>query len=429
MEDSMDAPRCWKSEKILVDMGPGREPIDIVPYLADPDDDVQTAARLRLEPRLVFCDKMYPPSWNAQKKIVDAVKNAVAKVDNVNLNIYGTRPKTTQPFVTLSCDMSRTYRPPKNPDEIQATVYESKEELPRVDKAGIRKDRMVNKNGGNRPEGQSKKRRTYTEKMPPGELCSFRIKIILDPEVCWHILSGSGCRCHTFHPKRTTSAKRRRMDTFTEKERDDAAIFTRQGSAGVGVGILKEQTGTILSQSQLLYNKNQNEIKTGHVPPPAPGDIPGVGSTAEQCIRYLEKERQEGKKSFIALYHSVQLSTLLTIKKKRQAKASKGRKAGPLPAAVGNQEDGESEPTEQERTAEPLPAADHTQNDQNSEPTESTTAAMVMEVESCDANGIRSQKVCFRSSMNVSKLDRRFCLLSSGCEQTSNAFSSYTLKC
>jgi hypothetical protein len=25
--------------KILVDMGPGREPIDIVPYLADPDDD------------------------------------------------------------------------------------------------------------------------------------------------------------------------------------------------------------------------------------------------------------------------------------------------------------------------------------------------------------------------------------------------------
>jgi hypothetical protein len=44
--------------KILVDMGPGREPIDIVPYLADPDDDVESAARHRLEPPLVFCDKM-----------------------------------------------------------------------------------------------------------------------------------------------------------------------------------------------------------------------------------------------------------------------------------------------------------------------------------------------------------------------------------
>jgi hypothetical protein len=380
MEDSMDAPRCWKSEKILVDMGPGREPIDIVPYLADPDDDVESAARHRLEPPLVFCDKMYPPLWEERKKVMDAVKHAVAKVDNVNLNLYRSNPNDEKPSIIFSCDMSRPYRPPKNPNEIQATVYEeNKELLSRIDKPDIRNDVMVNKRLGNRTNGQSEARRTHTWKPPQGECCPYRIRVVLKRKECWYIPSGSGCRCHKFHPKHTTSAKRRRMDTCTEKERDDAAIFTRQGSAGVGVGILKEQTGVTFSGSQLLYNKNKNEIKTGHVPPQAPGEIPGVGSSAEQCIRYLEKERQEGKKSYIALYHSVKLSTLLTIKKKRKVKESKKRKAGPLPA-------------EQETTAGPLAAAeDDNQNDQNSEPTESTSAAMVMDVESCDENGIRSQ--------------------------------------
>jgi hypothetical protein len=388
MEDSTDAPQCWKSESIFVEMGPGREPIDIAPYLADTDDNAETASIQRLKPRLVFCDKLYLPVWEERQKIVDAVKNAVAKADNVNLNVYQTKPKDKQPCTILSCEFSRSYRLPKNPDIIQATVYESKDKLPRVDKADIRNDRMVNKHMANRPNGKKKSKRTTTSKPPPQECCTYRIRILLDPGKCWFLQSGGGCRQHKFHPKYSPSEKRRRFDTLTEGQRDDAAIYTRHGTAGVGVGILKEQTGATFSASQLRFNKNKNEIKNGHVPPPAPDDSPGAGSTAEQCIRYLEKERQEGKKSYIALYHSVKHSTLLTIQKKRKARASKLEKHRKAEASKGRK--GGTEPAVDDTQEDEVPVADDTQKDQNSEPTESTAAAMVMEVESCDENGIRS---------------------------------------
>jgi hypothetical protein len=60
---------------------------------------------------------------------------------------------------------------------------------------------------------------------------------------------------------------------------------------------------------------------------------------------------------------------------------------------------------------------------------------MVMDVESCDANGteVRRPLLTCEEELQVEsmlspiyervcKLDRRFCLLSSGCEQTNNAF-------
>jgi hypothetical protein len=388
MEDSTDAPQCWKSESIFVEMGPGREPIDIAPYLADTDDDAETASSLRLKPRLVFCDKLYPPVWEDRKKIEDAVKNAVSNADNVNLNLFKTKPKKKFPYTILACEFARSYRLPKNPDEIQATVYDNKEELPRVDKADIRKDRMVNKRKANRANGKKEPKRTTTTKPPPQECCTYRIRIMLDPGNCWYLPSGVGCRCHKFHPKYSSSEHRRRFDTLTKREQDDAAIYTRHGSAGVGVGILKEQTGATFSASQLRCNKNKNEITTGHVPPPAPDDSPGAGSTAEQCIRYLEKERQEGKKSFIALFHSVKHSTLLTIKKKRKAAASKLEKQ--RKAQASKRRKGGTELAADDTQEDEVPVADDTQKCQNLEPTESTVAGMVMEVESCDGNGIRS---------------------------------------
>jgi hypothetical protein len=247
MEDATDAPQCWNSESILVFCGEGREPIDIAPYLVDEQDE-KTSLR-RLEARLEFPADVYPPSWEKRKVIEDAVKNAVSKADNINLNVYATRPHYKFPSTTLACDMARSNRPPKNPDEIQATVNAKKEDLPRLDKANVRQDRMVNKKKANRVNGQRNPKRTYTGKPPPKECCTFRIRLMLDPGKCWFLPPWAGCRFHKFHPKFSISEKRRRMDTCTEKERDDAAIFTRQGSAGVGIGILKEQTGNTFSGS------------------------------------------------------------------------------------------------------------------------------------------------------------------------------------
>jgi hypothetical protein len=102
------------------------------------------------------------------------------------------------------------------------------------------------------------------------------------------------------------------MASFSESTRLDAARYTRYGSTGTAAGILHEETGNSFSQSQLRHNKENCEILTGHVPATI---TTNHKSDAEQTIAFLEKEKLEGKKSYVALYHTVMESTLVTISK------------------------------------------------------------------------------------------------------------------
>jgi hypothetical protein len=217
----------------------------------------------------------------------------------------------------------------------------------------------------------------------PGQCYTFRIQLSLDPAgKCWFLLPWAGCRSHKFHAPRSRLDNRLRVDTCTENEQVNAAIYARQGSTGVAAGIMNEQTGKTFSASQIRNNKNNTEIRTGHVPPPEPGDIPGVGSSAAQCIAFLEKEKEEGKKSYIALYHSVNDSTLLTIKKKRTPKASKPKKKPKKDKRrAGSHPENDDSPTELQPQAGD--AQDHEESAH-----EQTSAAMVIDVESSDGNGI-----------------------------------------
>jgi hypothetical protein len=115
------------------------------------------------------------------------------------------------------------------------------------------------------------------------------------------------------------------MDTCTDKERTDAAIYAQQGSSGVAAGIVRAQSGNNHSKSQMRHNKTTTEIQTGQVPPPGPDHLPGQGSSAEQCIQFLEKEKREGKKSYIALYHCVTDTVLQTLYKEKKKKKRKGK--------------------------------------------------------------------------------------------------------
>jgi hypothetical protein len=287
----------WMPESIFVFAGEGQEPIDIATYLID-DQDIFAALR-NTKPRLEFPADLYPPVWSSRKVIESAVKNAVSEADNINLTVLRTMPKTdgVHPSTTLACDMARTYRVPKNANDIQANVYDSnREDLQRIDKLGVRLDHFVNKSQGNRKEGYDQPRRTYTKKPSPEQECPFRIRLMLDPGICWYLKPWSGCRCHLYHTKLPTSEKRRRMDTCTDKERSDAAIYAQQGSAGVAANIVREQTGNHFSHSQMRHNKINVELDSGQVPLPDPGELPGGGSSAEQCIRFLEKD---GEKSHI----------------------------------------------------------------------------------------------------------------------------------
>jgi hypothetical protein len=203
MKDITDAPECWKSESILVYGGEGREPIDIVHFLIDEQDEY--ASLMSVRKRLEFPADVYPPSWEHRKVIELAVKNAVAEADHINLTVYETAPNARYPRTTLACDKAHSYRAPKNANDRQANVYENREDLPRIDKP---QDSVVHKRLANRKDGQSYPRRTYsekrctfTEKPPPDECCTFRIRISLDPGKCWYLPPWAGCRCHKFHAK------------------------------------------------------------------------------------------------------------------------------------------------------------------------------------------------------------------------------------
>jgi hypothetical protein len=102
------------------------------------------------------------------------------------------------------------------------------------------------------------------------------------------------------------------MASFPDSTRLSAARYTRYASTGTAAGILHEETGNSFSQSQLRHNKENVEIVTGHVPATT---TTNNKSDAEQTIAFLEKEKLEGKKSYVALYHTVMESTLVTISK------------------------------------------------------------------------------------------------------------------
>jgi hypothetical protein len=223
----------WMPESIFVFAGEGQEPIDIATYLID-DQDIFAALR-NTKPRLEFPADLYPPVWSSRKVIESAVKNAVSEADNINLTVLRTMPKTDggHPSTTLACDMARSYRVPKNANDIQANVYDSnREDLQCIDKLGVRLDHFVNKSQGNRKEGYDQPRRTYTKKPSPEQECPFRIRLMLDPGICWYLKPWSGCRCHLYHTKLPTSEKRRRMNMGGNSKESSASGKKRAPEAG-----------------------------------------------------------------------------------------------------------------------------------------------------------------------------------------------------
>jgi hypothetical protein len=185
-------------------------------------------------------------------------------------------------------------------------------------KAGIKNDNIVRKSDSARANGKRQAKRTATFKPPPDETCPFGIRIVLQQGRCWYIPAWSGNILHKFHPKPLLGENRRRMNTLAKEQQEAAARYLRYAGSGSAANILYDETKESFSQSQLHYNKTKVEVNTGQLPPPPPmkpGEPPSALSSAEEVISYLGMEQRQQKKSFIALYHKVTETNLLTIKK------------------------------------------------------------------------------------------------------------------
>ena len=123
-------------------------------------------------------------------------------------------------------------------------------------------------------------KRTYTSKPPPGQTCSFQLRLCLDPGNCWYLPPWAGNAWHN-HEKHGATEKRRRMVTLSQQHQYEAGVYSRHGTSGQTSGILNELHGNSFSSSQINYNKKKQNVALGFVPPFYPSACHGL------CIYHL----------------------------------------------------------------------------------------------------------------------------------------------
>jgi hypothetical protein len=305
---------AWKPDSICVPAGNGKKEIDIVGYLKDHTH--VHAELMGSRRRLEFPSDEYPPNEESKDRIVRAIITAAAEVD-IHLVVRATVKKKDASLasINMACDQSRAYRPPKSASTIQKNVYkEMGDSEQSIIKGGIKNDNFINRRKAGRVDGKKSAKRTYTTKPPPGQTCSFQLRLCLDPGKCWYLPPWAGNVWHN-HEKLGAGEKRRRMVTLSQQHQYEAGVFSRHGTSGQTSGILNELHGNTFSSSQINHNKKKQDVAEGFVPPPS-GDIESNPklSDAENVVRFLNKEQMASNKEYVALYYEVTETTLHTVR-------------------------------------------------------------------------------------------------------------------
>jgi hypothetical protein len=177
-------------------------------------------------------------------------------------------------------------------------------------KEGIRMDRVVNKSKSHRPNGKSQPRRTQTKAPPKGCTCKFRFILRLnqkDPlRPYLHLkctMKTQGCHNHHRIPFRD---KHRSMSRYSDSEKYEAAQFSQIAPAAAAQRLTARITGGIApTQCQLDYNRRREEA----------GGTPHNVTQGQALIDHLQKQVKAKHMRYMALYHEVTESSLLSITK------------------------------------------------------------------------------------------------------------------
>ena len=105
------------------------------------------------------------------------------------------------------------------------------------------------------------------------------------------------------------------MASLPQEIRENGALYSRFASTGAARNILYEQTQCTLSDGQLRHNQRNIEFVNGTLPR-MDGDInSGMNGGANQLILYLQEQHRQGLLNFVAVYHEVDSTSLITIRK------------------------------------------------------------------------------------------------------------------
>ena len=147
MSSADNKQREWKPASIKVYAGEGRVPLEIMPLLKDPGDEL---GLLRSHTkRLEFQPDVYPPHWDVdgkkdagRKKLTEAIMQAAGKAD-VALVLSKTYRNRNPPSFSLVCNQGIPYRA-AGTSEISKTAFDKVARGETKVKENVKNSRMVN---------------------------------------------------------------------------------------------------------------------------------------------------------------------------------------------------------------------------------------------------------------------------------------------
>jgi len=327
-------PTSWKTRHFIISAGEHAPPINIVPYLVDPDgcnlvgpdgrpDPFQA---LKQKPPLTFPPNVYPPNWK-DRAIIEQAFQLAAKEAGFAICRDGT--VVARNVSRLVCSQGRPYKANK----ATATTFQTNVFKPmavgeqRSEAVGLKQDRFINRALSHRTNddkidrtkkgfrGASRKR---TLKPPSGHLCSFRIRLQLKPGHYWFINHGTGSCVHLCE-QCDPSERRARVTDMQPETKKIAGSVAHYGTLGQARSILNDLTKENYSNVQVAAIRQKYDCSQGLTLPPIATDNqqpPLRLSDAAKLINFLDNQPNVPleKKSYIAYYHHVTDTSLLTVR-------------------------------------------------------------------------------------------------------------------
>ena len=348
----------WDTPPIFLPNELGREPINILQAHDLPDsgtDDClyrQECNKGTGFKGIALPPSLYPPQWEHKEVVRDAIIHAArdVRVELIKSKVDGTLRKNSHQHFVLSCKYGNKKQHEKEfkykeTDPVYTGI--TAHGVPCAEyEPGVREERMVGKNKairGTNGAGKKEPRWSKTGKGMAGQnLCPVRIRVNLDPGVCWYIpFQPKKNLVHCTHPKPMDAGEiSSHANRCTDGERKTAKVLVDHvGNGGVTTNCMKKLTGKHFSQSTLgtLASNAQTKKK----------------SNAAQFIDYLNEEVRLKKKRYIAIYHVVTETSLLAVSKAQEREELLKKKMQEAVAKKNRGEevtDDETELTEEELT-------------------------------------------------------------------------------
>ena len=190
--------------------------------------------------------EVYPPTWESRNNVEQTI--IVQALAQSQTELVRSKHDEIGLYTRLSCKYYRRHYMKENGVNLSSDeIYHCLPTSQPLYKAGIRKDRVINKakakRGIEKHEGKSMPRRTQTTKQSLENTCKFGITLKLKPGQYWYIPHQSAhCFCHN-HIKMQPQELSVATNKLSKEHQKDYAMYQRFAHGGSVQNIMNQKTG------------------------------------------------------------------------------------------------------------------------------------------------------------------------------------------